>query len=187
VQIFFNYSTICCQQPRKFIFFKSLFHFKIKLKMWSGPNYPVWRYYRINSKNIMDCDSRFNFELLEYKAKTTYTTLSIRSNFNVFLYEFWTLSTMWYTLFLLCTPELLMKYTFRCESRSTVMKCHAKILRISESLQAALTYYTFKLKIKQSFSNFEESTQTFSIYTYISTFFSNQHKNKSTPIFTITW
>ncbi len=42
--------------------------------------------------------------ILEYKAKTTYTTLSIRLNFNVFSYEFWTLSAMWYTLFFLRTP-----------------------------------------------------------------------------------
>ncbi len=43
---------------------------------------------------------------LEYKAKTTNTTLSIRSKIKVSMNEFWPLLTLWYSLFLPCTPEI---------------------------------------------------------------------------------
>jgi hypothetical protein len=45
--------------------------------------------------------------ILEYKAKTTYTTLSIRFKIHMKIHWNSTLLTMWYTLFLLCTPELI--------------------------------------------------------------------------------
>ncbi len=41
---------------------------------------------------------------LEYKAKTKYTTLSIRFKIHMKIHWNSTLLTMWYTLFLLCSP-----------------------------------------------------------------------------------
>jgi hypothetical protein len=42
--------------------------------------------------------------ILEYKAKTTNTTLSIRFKIHMKIHWFSTLLTMWYLLFLPCTP-----------------------------------------------------------------------------------
>jgi hypothetical protein len=44
-------------------------------------------------------------QLLEYKAKTTHTTMSIGFKIETSMNEFWTLLTLWYALFLPCTPE----------------------------------------------------------------------------------
>jgi hypothetical protein len=41
---------------------------------------------------------------LEYKAKTTHTTMSIGLKFHSKIPWFWTLLTLWYALFLPCTP-----------------------------------------------------------------------------------
>jgi hypothetical protein len=41
--------------------------------------------------------------ILEYKAKTTYTTLSVRFKIHMKIHWNSTFLTMWYTLFLLCT------------------------------------------------------------------------------------
>jgi hypothetical protein len=41
---------------------------------------------------------------LEYKAKTKHTTMSIRFKIKASMNEFWTLLTLWYALFLPCTP-----------------------------------------------------------------------------------
>jgi hypothetical protein len=49
-------------------------------------------------------NSRVHEVSLEPQAKTTYTTLSIRLKFQTKTHIFPTILTMWYTLFLLCTP-----------------------------------------------------------------------------------
>ncbi len=66
------------------------FETQVKIFRWFKPN--------IQSKKInltfcclaqITIGLKIKLKILEYKAKTTYTTLSIRSNFNVFSYEFW--------------------------------------------------------------------------------------------------
>jgi hypothetical protein len=105
---------------------------------------------RINLPQVLYCFincKRLNGQepiTLEYKAKTTYTTLSIRIKIHMKIHRNSTLLTMWYTLFLLCTPEL------KKLSKITSSYCQLLNPSISSKLQRLYPSHRYQLESNQA-------------------------------------
>ncbi len=99
---------------KNFLFLKKIswdFDKLLNVFQQNGKCVDCWNYAKIcSSFETIFIFSQFFWSTLEYKAKTTHTTMSIKFKIHSWTLWFLTLLTLWYALFLFCTP---VTYNFR--------------------------------------------------------------------------